>query len=110
MSDKLTAGQPKDMLGRPIIPSTTASTNCPLEDKPFECVCCKRLTAENVKRKKATNAQAVARYKAEAENAALVEALEFYATEIRYIGTVGHTIPDVMADGGDKARTALEKQ
>lgn len=45
-----------------------------------------------------------------AQNAALVEALEFYATELRYIGTVGHTIPDVMADGGDKARTALDKR
>ena len=41
-----------------------------------------RLTAENVKRKKATNAQAVARYKAEAENAALVEALEIDPEEL----------------------------
>ena len=47
MSDKLREEQPKDILGRPITPSTTASTNCPLEGKPFECVCCKRLTAEN---------------------------------------------------------------
>ncbi|KKM06603.1 hypothetical protein LCGC14_1742270 [marine sediment metagenome] len=37
----------KDQLGRPIIPATSASTDCPLEGKPFECACCKRLTARN---------------------------------------------------------------
>ena len=49
MSDKLREEQPKDILGRPITPTTTGLTNCPLESKPFECVCCKRLTAENAK-------------------------------------------------------------